>query len=54
MSKIIYTLKKPAINTNALEDQIKHDLSKVNKDLQDNLLRIRKYWESEKDDKQNL
>lgn len=54
MNKIIFSLKKPALNFNILEDHIKQDINKANKDLQDNMLRIRKYCETDKDDKESL
>jgi hypothetical protein len=51
MNKIIFSLKKPTLNFHILEDQIKQDLNKANKDLQDNILKIRKYCETQIDDK---
>ena len=54
MAKIILSLKKPLVANNVLEEQVKSEVNKVNKDLQDHLVRLRNIWDSDKDDKQSL
>lgn len=54
MSKIAFLLKKPLTPNNNLEEQIRSETVKIGKDLQDQLTKLRKFWDFEKDDKQSL
>ena len=54
MSKIAFLLKKPLVPSNNLEEQIRSETVKIGKDLQDQLIKLRKFWDFEKDDKQSL
>jgi hypothetical protein len=44
MAKNVMSLKRPPSNIDILQEQVKQDLNKVNKDLQNNLSKIRKIW----------
>ena len=54
MNKIATLSKKPSTANSSLDEQIKAETVRIGKDLQEQLAKLRKFWDFERDDKQSL